>query len=231
MDIVYFIKDGVRNEEFRYSLRSVATNMKYDRVWVFGGCPVNIVPDVRIRVSQSGITKWDRVRNMFKMACENKELSEDFILFNDDFFVMQPTEEITPLYRCTLEKHIMLLNSKFLNRTSEYSKLLMRCQEELIRLGQPQLSYELHTPFVFNKKLLLNMLNTFPEQHCTRTLYGNLYNIGGEQSNDVKIFSVKPKFDYKNSQFLSTEDTIVNVNNDVWRWLQKQFPKKCKYEI
>lgn len=186
---------------------------------------MDIVPDVRVRVAQEGKTKWDRVRTMFRMACENKEITDDFIMFNDDFFVMQPTDAIEPTYRCSLDEHIRLLEA---HRPSEYSRLLRDCRETLT--GQP-LSYELHVPFIFNKKKLLTMLNSFPEQHCTRTLYGNIYGIGGERSDDVKIFTIKPGFDYKSSRFLSTDDAIVNVNNDIWRYICKQLIKKGDYEV
>lgn len=227
LDIVYFVKDGTRNEELRYSLRSVSMNMPYKRVWIFGGCPLNIVPDVRVKVAQTGRTKWDRVRNMYKMVCDNKEITDNFIMFHDDFFVMKPIDHITPLYRCTLDEHIKILEP---HRPTEYSKLLRRCKEVI--KGDAPLSYEVHTPFVFNKKLLNNVLDTFSGYHAIRTIYGNLYYAGqSERSNDVKIFTIKPSFDYKNSTFLSTDDSIVNVNNDIWRWLQKQFPKKCEFEI
>ena len=44
------------------------------------------------------------------------------------------------------------------------------------------------------------------------------------------MFSATPGFDYKNLDMLSTDDPIVSVNNDAWRWLKKQFPKGCEYE-
>lgn len=226
LDIVYFVKEGLHNEELRYSLRSVDANMPHKRVWIFGGCPLNVVPDIRVKVVQTGRTKWDRVHNMYKMVCENKEITDNFIMFNDDFFIMRPTDHLEPLYRCTLDEHIKILEPH--KKSSPYSRLLRACRKEFP--GDP-LSYELHVPFIYNKKNLLDLLNKYPSQHCTRTLYGNSYNIGGEKSKDVKIFTYKPEFDYKNSQFLSTDDPIVNVNNDIWRWLQKQFPKKSRFEV
>ena len=225
LDVVYFIKDGVRNEEFRYSLRSICENMPFNRVWVFGGCPTNIVPDVRIRVAQEGKTKWDRVHAMFKLACENKELSENFILFNDDFFIMKPTDKIETYHRGLLEDHVKVLGK------GPYATMLAGIDEELKRRKLSSYSYELHIPFIFNKKKLLKLLNDNPDLRCTRTMYGNTYKIGGERKSDVKIFSAKPEFDYKNSDMLSTDDSVINVNNDAWRWLKKQFPKKSKYEI
>lgn len=231
LDIVYFVKDTPRNEELRYSLRSVVKNMRYNRVWVFGGCPINVIPDVRVRTVQDGHTKWDNVRNMYLMACKNKEITDNFIMFNDDFFVMQPTDYIETLYRCDLDKHIEILESNFNNRPSSYTKLLRQASTKLKEIDEPCLSYELHIPFIFNKKKLFKMLEKFPDIHCCRTMYGNLYEVGGRQSGDVKIFSSKTKLDYKNLQFLSTDDSVVNVNNDIWRYIRNQFKQKCEYEI
>lgn len=142
---------------------------------------------------------------------------------------MKPMDKITPLYRCGLDEHIEILDKAY--RNSSYSGIVKEVRDELKKkVGNP-LSYELHVPFVFNKKKLLKLIDKYPDQHCTRTLYGNLYKIGGEQSSDVKVFSVNPPFDYKNSAMLSTEDGVVNINNDIWRFIKKSFPTKCKYEI
>lgn len=230
LDIVYFVKDGFfKNEELRYSLRSVAKNMPHRKVWIFGGAPVNILPDVRIKVKQEGKTKWDRVRAMFLLACDSKDLTDDFILFNDDFFIMKPTNKIEPVYRCGLDRHIEILEAF---RPTEYSKLLKNCLGVLEKKGIKQpLSYELHTPFIFNKAKLKKIMKDFPDYHCTRTLYGNIYGIGGKRMNDVKIFSDKPDFDYKVSQLLSTDDSMVNVNNDVWRYITNSLKGKSEFEI
>lgn len=228
LDIVYFVKHGIINEEFRYSLRSVCQNMPHRRVWVFGGCPRDIVPDMRVRVVQEGKTKWDKVRTMFRMAAENSEITDNFILFNDDFFVMKPVNKIVPLYRCSLDRHIRILDSAY--RNSSYSGLVKDVRKELIKKVDKPLSYEIHSPFVFNKKKLLKLIDKYPNLHCTRTLYGNLYKIGGEQSEDFKVFSDKPDFSYKDSTFLSTYDGIVSINNAVWQYIKKSFPKRCEFE-
>lgn len=231
LDVVYFVKDGARNEELRYSLRSVCKNLiGFKRVWIFGGCPRDITPDVRVRVQQEGDTKWDKVHTMFRMAAENKEITDNFILFNDDFFVMQPTDRIDTMYRCSLDDYIAIIEKKNRNHPTAYTKLLRECRDKLSSLGKTQLCYELHTPFIFNKKKLLKLLDDYPDQHCTRTMYGNIYGIGGKRHNDVKIFDTNPSFDYENSRFLSTEDSIVNVNNDIWRWMKKALDKRSKYE-
>ena len=230
LDIVYFVKNAQSNNELRYSIRSVVENMPYKRIWIFGGCPYGIVPDVRIRAEQNGASKWENVHEMYRLACANKDLTDNFILFNDDFYIMKPMTKVEPLYRCTLDEHIALLEAKF-KRPNGYTKLLRNCNKELKTLGKPALSYELHVPFIFNKKKLEALLNKYPDQHCTRTLYGNLYNIGGKQSEDIKVFTSKPGFDYKNASLLSSDDGIDNINNDVWRYIRLKFKNKSKYEI
>ena len=140
---------------------------------------------------------------------------------------MEPTNRLTPLYRCTLDEHIKILEPR---GQTAYSKLLRNCGDAI--KGDVALSYEIHTPFIFNKKNLLNVMDTFPNLHALRTMYGNLYYAGqSDKHRDVKIFNIHPDFDYKNSQFLSTDDSIVNINNDIWRWLQKQFIKKSSFEL
>lgn len=230
LDVVYFVKNGRINNELVYSIRSVVKNMPYKRIWIFGGCPNNIVPDVHIRAEQNGASKWENVHEMYKLACANKELTDDFILFNDDFYIMKPMSKVEPLYRCTLDEHIAILESKF-KRPNGYTKLLRNCNGELKKLGKTPLSYELHVPFIFNKDKLAKLLNDFPNQHCTRTLYGNLYGIGGAKAEDIKIFSSKPGFDYKNSPLLSSEDGVDNINNDIWRFIKSKFKDKSKYEV
>ena len=230
LDIVYFVKESPTNEELRFSLRSVDKNMPHKRVWIFGGCPRGIAPDIRVKVKQNGKTKWDRVRNMFQVACENKELTDDFILFNDDFFIMKPTDHIDTLYRESLAKHIQILETGYNNKPSEYSRLLRRSMAQLDELGCPTLSYELHTPFIFNKKKMLKLIIEHPDWRATRTMYGNVYDIGGKKSSDVKVFSSKTELDYKNLRFLSTDDSVVNINNDIWRYIKSQFKQKCEYE-
>lgn len=224
LDVVYFVKDGRFNEELRHSIRSVCKNMKFNRIWIFGGCPRSIIPDVRVRVEQEGRTKWDKVHSMFKMAAENKEITDNFILMNDDFYVMKPITKIEPVYRCTLEEHVKMLGE------DAYANMLSMTARQLKKKGKTTYSYELHVPFIYNKKKLLKLLNEYPDMRCTRSVYGNMYKIGGTKATDVKIFSSNPDFDYKNSTFLSTDDPMVKNTCDSWRFIMKSFPGQCKYE-
>ena len=84
---------------------------------------------------------------------------------------------------------------------------------------------------LFNKKKLLDLINKTPELHCTRTLYGNTYKIGGTKHSDVKVFDSNPDFDYKQSALLSTDDAVINTNNMIWSYIKRSFPNKSEFEL
>lgn len=219
LDIVYFVKESVSNEELRYSLRSVEKNLPHRKIWIYGGCPSGIKPDYHVHIRQSGNLKYDRVQNMFREVCLNDRISKNFILMNDDFFVMQKTKRIEPVYRCTLKEHVALVKGKF--GANAYSFNLLGAMEVLEKYGFTQLSYELHVPMVINRHKMLEVLGAFPGVHAIRSLYGNYNNIGGEQTDDVKVYEIAQMFD-SNSQFLSTED-VTFQKGPVGEFIRNKF--------
>ena len=92
-DIVYLLREG-KNEELVYSLRSVEENFAYRRVWFAGGKPDGLEPDGYMPIKQDAPSKWQNVRNMLVEVCKNDNISKDFWLFNDDFFVLQQNDII-----------------------------------------------------------------------------------------------------------------------------------------
>ena len=105
-DIVYILKNNTGSEELRYSLRSVEQNFPHRKVWFFGGCPRDISPDVYVKIQQRGGTKWERSTNTLRIACETEDLTDDFWLFNDDFFILEPVRSLPYMVRGRLETRI-----------------------------------------------------------------------------------------------------------------------------
>lgn len=230
LDVVYFVS-AYPQSDLLYSLRSVAKNLECNKVWIYGGKRTCICPDRYCRVmNQVGGDKWEKVRNMYRLVCNNDDITEDFIMFHDDFFVMKPMNSIEPLYRGTFEQHINDVEAKFGKNLSRYTSLLKHASETLKNANKGTLSYELHTPFVFNRKKLLKILEMYPNEHCIRSIYANYYKIGGKQHYDIKIFDMKPAFDYKKEPLLSTDDTITTAGNEHWDYIREQFPERCRFE-
>ena len=133
-DIVYILRMG-KNEELRYSLRSVEKNFQYRKIWFYGGKPQDIQPDNFERVFQEGETKWQKVRNTLVLICQNDNITEDFWLFNDDFFIMEKVENPVNYYDGTLADRIKQIESAIFGQQSEYSKRLRHLLETLQNAG------------------------------------------------------------------------------------------------
>ena len=222
-DIVYFVKDTKTNEELRYSLRSLK-NFPHGKVWFYGGCPSDLKPDKHIYIEQDQSTKWANIFKMFKMACKNKDISKDFWLFNDDFFIMKPVKEGPNYYEGDLYKRVVTLEDNHGGFTP-YSQQLRYTLQELESMGCTTINYAVHTPMLINREKgceLCNIING-PMIRC---VYGNYFKIGGTNHRDCKIDSVEKL--YKDDDYLSTNDK--SFSGRVGEQIKEIFKDKCKYE-
>lgn len=232
-DIVYFVKDCTTNEELKYSLRSVEKNFKYHDVWFYGGCPVNLKPDHHVSVVQSEPSKWERVRAMMMKACENDSITEDFWLFNDDFFILRPVpEDIPPYYNGSIYKQIVKVENRHGMAPNDYTRRLRHLVETLDRAHKGHNNYGVHKPMLINRKKMLEVLRLFPDEPMSRALYGNYWEIGGVRRKDMKIRVNSYEFmDEVRTQwdFLSTSDESFNGGN-VGVFIREKFTNKTRFE-
>ncbi len=230
LDIVYVVKDAVFNEELRYSLRSVEQNFPHNRVFFYGGKPMYFHPDRLVLVRQQGKTKWDKVRAMLKSIAEDDRISENFVLFNDDFFVTKPVENLLAYRYGTLEqlcKHIERNNG---NRPTGYTRNIERTINALKEKGFSTWNFELHVPMIFNRGDLRELISLFPDTRGTRSLYGNLYlnEEDIQEMKDVKVFKIDD-LPSEDMPFISTDDLSFS-RGEVGELIKSMFPNKSKWE-
>lgn len=223
-DIVYFVKPEATNEELRYSLRSLA-NFPHGKVWFYGYCPKYLKPDKYIPVLQNKDNKWQNVGMMIRMVVNNDNISEDFWLFNDDFFVMKPVKKPVNYHGEDLYKRIVSLENCY-DCFTPYSEALRMCAKELEALGTTTRSYELHTPMLINRKKAQE-LHKIADSYGFRSLYGNYTDMKSEYHRDVKITSLTKT--YKDGEYLSTSDRSF-TEGKVGKQIRELFKDKCKYE-
>lgn len=233
-DIVYFLKQSPSNEELRYSLRSIEKNWQYNDVWFYGGCPNDLKPDHHVPLSQTASSKWQRVRNMIYEACKNDNITEDFWLFNDDFFVLKPkSENMPPQYNTTLEKRVEKIKKKHGGIGNEYTNRLEHLIKTLKTASKPTLDYAVHKPILINRKRMLEVLDMFPDEPMVRALYGNYWKIGGVSKHDMKIQILnydKMPIVMKEWDFVSTSDSSFE-NGNVGKYIKDKFDIKSRFEI
>lgn len=232
MDIVYICRDG-ENEELRYSIRSAVKNLPHDNLWVVGGKPSwytgNHIP------VQQNKTKYENARNNMKIIAETEEISKDFILMNDDFFIMKPVKRMGTYHAGNISARINSLKKKY--GRSSYMNLLISTVRYLRKHSIIHvLDYTLHVPFKMNRDKLLPILN---ETVSWRVAYGNLYKIGGREvkvrsgeTKDVKVYVHKGELvgvgkNTISETYWSSQDesfpTILPI-------LQEAFPDPSPYE-
>ena len=226
-DIVYILQNDYKSDEIRYSIRSVCKNFPYRKIWFYGGKPQGIEADQVIEVSQQGANKWERVNNTLREICQNDEITEDFWLFNDDFFVMKKVKKVEPMLDGTLWAKANRVSKRYGGRDSKYSAQLKETARALRDKGYDRLNYALHVPMLINRQKGLETIKTF-DLPMFRSLYGNQHRIGGIVVDDVKIQSLVdiPKGD---EVFLSTDDKSFS-EGAVGEYIRKAFPERCKYE-
>ena len=231
-DIVYFVKKSPTNEELVYSLRSVEKNWKYRSVWFCGGCPDNLRPDQMLSLAQQGTSKWNRVKDMIVQVCKNDHITENFWLFNDDFFVLKPLpEDMPPQYNGELLPYVERIERRQ-GHADDYTRRLRCASEALEKAGKTTLNYEVHKPMLINRKKALEVLEVFPNTPAFRSLYGNYLGIGGVSKHDMKIKTKKYSKMHEvenNWDFVSTSDTSFE-EGDVGEFLRMKFTEKSRFE-
>lgn len=238
MDIVYTLKNTKKSPELNYSLRSLK-NIKHDNVYIVGGIPDNIdKQEVKYVYSeQFSNNKFINIINNIYNIIMSDELSDDFVLMNDDFFfintIKNPVKELNLFYK--LAEDVYKKFCELGRGESIYTKGLDYNIRLLKKLGiQKPLYYDLHIPFIYNKLKLRELFERIPDiKYCgcshTRTLYGNLYYKDSKQLvKDVKIFENSDFKIEKGQKFLSCSDKGFRK---IEPYLKSLFPNRSKYEL
>jgi hypothetical protein len=131
----------------------------------------------------------------------------------------------------TLDEKIRVREDLFSGNS--YNKLLRETIRVVSRkVHGPIMDYELHVPMIMEKKKLLHVLNF---TGLWRSTYGNLFDVGGIEITDVKVYVESSVF-YPNSYKLdelkydylsSSDDSFELVKSTI---LEKLFNTKSVYE-
>lgn len=225
-DIVYILKEDIGAEELRYSLRSVQANFQHRRVWFFCGCPDGITPDGYVRFKQTGRNKWQKSTSTFRKIAETDAVSDDFWLFNDDFFVMQKVIDLPYMIRGSLTDRVAGIREK--RTVSGYANGLDTARESLETRGLTTYDYALHVPMLINKWKAIEVIDEFPECPMFRSLYGNYWKVGGITVPDVKIYDMEG-LPEAGQTLLSTSDASFR-DGKVGEYIRKRFKRQSRWE-
>lgn len=229
-DVVYILKADAPSEELRYSLRSIVRNFKFRKVWFYCGCPEGLTPDEHVPFEQIGRTRFERSCSTLRAICENDDITEDFYLFNDDFFVMAPYEQDLAIVQGSIYKHFGRIVAKR-KSVSPYAHRLMQQHKWLRKHGFTALDYATHTPLPVNRKKAIELLDLVEGEKpglLFRNLYGNYANVPYTVMKDCKALLVEDKPN-PDSPLLSTRD-ITFTEGKAGEYIRSVFKRRCRYE-
>lgn len=246
-DLVYIVKASEYNPDLQMSLRSVAKFCDYRNIWIIGYKPTWVKNTNHIATKQNQ-DKWKNSITNYLAACNCPEISENFILMNDDFFALKPIRNWrTSLNVClgTLEEEVE--KNKDDIKKSRWKYGFDYALDILNTLNcKNTYNYEAHLPIIINKQNFLNMMNlpiirefmTTKKVLHKRSMYKNLYpeysTAKPKIISDVKITIEKDLDDsWLQGEWLSVFDNTVSNHKQfpiLNNFLYTLFPSKCKYE-
>lgn len=230
-DLVVPVRGAARNDELRYALRSWTVNLPHARrVWLVGHRPHWVGEVGHIPTRQDGLSPWQATTAAVRAACEHPEVSNEFLLMNDDFFVLQRITRVPVLHRGLL-RDVAARRAARASRHDRYGAGLRAALERLQQLGYDEpLCYEHHSPLPVDKAQMLRALDAGAGcDVAKRSVYGNLAGVGGEAAEDVKVNWRAPRGYGPGSVFVSTASDAF-THGEVGKWIRGLFPTPCRYE-
>ena len=226
-DVVYILKRELDTDELKYSLRSVEKNFPINRVWFIGGQPKGFQNIVRLQHEQIGNCKWELIRSSMWKAINAEDLTEEFFLFNDDFFVMKPvdTDSFINFVDGTLSRRIDELHTE--HGMNPYCRTLFKLEQELRTMHEPTMNFDVHLPMLLNKEQVKATLYKCSSPQM-RSAIGNLNRLPFVVHNDVKVYDLESV--PTDETYLSTNDDTFNKGK-VGKYIRETFATKSRFEV
>lgn len=229
MDVLYPLGHGsrYRNFELRLSLRSLKF-IDHDRVFIIGNQYLKWFKNISFIAfpEEKNQKQLSVINKLIYMCAPDSEISEDFILMNDDFYFLERQELKSYIQKSSLSEFACKYP------TSSYGLALRTTAAYLKAHVLPEINYEIHYPIVLNKKKFLNIfsrINLRSGPLVYRSIYGNTYGLPAEPADDFKIFTADDFYKKKNGSFISTDVTIPEMYN-FKKFVLNKVGDKSEYE-
>lgn len=211
MDCVYILGKGSlsNDDEIRYSLRSLDRWCEdLGKIYIVGDCPPFLTGVVHIPHQDEHKKPWKNTLDKVKRVCEEEELTDDFMLMNDDFFAFGPFK---------------------------ISELPYYAEKKVQGGVNGPISFAVHRPVRLNKKFYrdLPINSTMSTQYSPRSFYCNFLRVPPTYIKDLILRPGvgMPTFDDQlaDENWASIDD--VSMTDEGFReWLSAIYSVKSPYE-
>jgi len=241
VDVVYVLGKGShwKNNEIRYSLRSVEKNLTgYRNIYIIGENPGFLRDVIHIQhPDEIGPQNADgNIARKVLRACAEADLSDNFLFINDDHIILSPVDarKLPAFHKGDMADYPP---SHWNNNL--WRKRLRHTFDMLKQRGLTTFNFDCHTPILFSKESFRVAMGFFDYEndigYTMKSMYGNVMNQddGVMLSTEKKTVFQKLRFDQiesrlRNCLFMSFNDDGLNAHLKKWLWMR--FPGMSKYE-
>lgn len=244
IDIVIPLRNDSKwdNNEIRYCLRSVEKHLTGIRdVYIIGHKP-KFLQNVK-HVPMRDTSQWATVniRKKLLAACDNPEVSENFLYMNDDHYLLEDYKKDVFYHQGPL------IGTHNRSKNSIYRKIILNTMEVV---GQYHNDFDIHTPVLINKHVFQKSMNQVswdfnPNEWNEKwggylikttyihSLFRDYPQFHSREAEDGKVRD--PKADWADIAYLSQFTPVISssdiVGKGMVKFLERMFPEKSKYEI
>jgi len=240
IDIVYPLGEGLsnfRNQEIMFSLRSVEKHLTgYRNIFIIGFKPTFLNEKI-IHIPHKDnpyFNKERRIMEKFKKACSIPEISDKFLMFNDDYFFTKPlnVQKIPYYNKGTLDGSV-----KKRKTGSVYRHSLENTYNALKEKGYGTKHFDIHYPMYYDKKKFPEVMAMYDWENARngfviKSLYANTLKIKGVYRHDCKIMGLVTK---KEEVIKQIKDYDMFSTSEITRAiigiLREMYPDKSIYEV
>jgi hypothetical protein len=246
VDIVYPLGSGSKHDnlELRFSLRSIERYLHdYRNIYIIGVKPKWLLTgeflsdDGTHKVIHIPFTDYkQRSENVFNklMHISNMpDVTDDFLLMNDDFFFIHARSAADYKFYYRGEIADWLKTAQH----SAYKQTIENTYRALIKRGVTTYNYAVHKPLLIYRQAFTVLMDDFDFRinggYSVRSLYCNLRVVGGELIDDPKINRPRTEkhlgtIPYKYGDSFSVNDRALN--KEMIAWMQGYYPWAAPYE-
>lgn len=234
-DLVWIVggePDGPGREEMRYSLRSVAANVRFDyRDVVAVGDPPDWFAGVRIPLEPVA-DKWGNQRQSLAAYLNHPGAAETVIVLNDDMYVTEPIDHL-PVVRNKARSSAWASDHER-HSMSCWTCAVKACAEWVrAEVGGDIWLYESHTPLPFNTARLRDLINRYPVD--LPWMLGEMYPLAGAGDEGAPLGNAKVKRESL-AEKLALPMPYLSGSPASWpgplgEWARDQWPTPCRWEL
>lgn len=216
------------NNELRFCLRSIEKNLRgYRNIWIVGFMP-KWMRNLKHIPFKEYHPKANNIHDKIKAACEHPEVSDEFIMFNDDYFLTCETQATTYPYCFSDDAFQEVMNRP---KADPYRRLVV---DTINETGMKEY-YDIHCPVRIKKSVFLSMPynRNYEGGILVKSSYAKHANVHGIPTHDGIIRNKMTREQIENMEVFTDCISIHDeaINQDFISWVQDRYPHKCSYEV